>query len=165
MISKWKNAARFKRKLSKLPKVVEEAARAAMEDFADQVVAAMRNLVPVKTGALRESIDWTWGGPPSDAKIVGHVGGAAQNRITIFAGSEAAYYARWVEFGTRARAPGKYRDEHDHKRNAGAGGHAATPAEPFFYPTWRAYKRKLARTVNPKVYSAIKKLASDQSGN
>lgn len=162
----WKNSARFKAKLAQLPSVIEAATRQAMEEFAEQIVAQMKSIVPVKTGKLRDSIGWTWGKPPRGAKLVfvSKKSSGNENRITIFAGDDVAFYARWVEFGTHARAPGKYRDERKRKRNSGKYGHPATPAQPFFFPVWRANKRRLGRTINPKVYAAIKKLAGEQNG-
>lgn len=163
----FKNAARFKGKISKLPKAVGDAVRQAMEEGAEEIVQAMRRFVPVDTGALRDSINWCWGDPPADAKVITQLkrsasAGINDNHITIFAGDFDAYYARWVEFGTRARAPGAYRDEKGHRRNAGTGGHAATQAKPFFYPIWRAYKKRLATRITRNVNAAIKKVAAGQ---
>jgi hypothetical protein len=46
----WKNAARFKKKLALLPPAVAEAARGGLVDRAQQVVDAMKQIVPVRTG-------------------------------------------------------------------------------------------------------------------
>lgn len=163
-----KNAKRFKGKISKLPATVAKACREAMEEVAQDIVDHMRRLVPVKTGTLRDSINWCWGRPPADAKVFTTIGGRqtatdADNRISIFAGSYEAYYARWVEFGTKERV-GRYRDSQGRKRNAGKRGHHATPAHPFFYPVWRAHKRRLRGVIVRRVNAAIKKLAQS-NGN
>jgi HK97 gp10 family phage protein len=167
----FSNAQRFKRKLSYLPKVVAQACKEAMEEGAQEIVEAMRNLVPVQSGALRESIGWCWGDPPKgSARIVafGRSGKEASGneiKISIYAGNDDAYYARWVEFGTHERGPGTYKDESGHKRDAGAIGHHATAAHPFFFPVWRAYKRRLHSRITRKVNAAIKQLAKSQNGN
>lgn len=165
----FKNASRFKGKISLLPASVGAAVRDAMEQSAQEIVDAMKNFVPVDTGALKNSIAWCWGPPPINAKILKTIGQRPQAdtkdfRITIYAGDYEAYYAGWVEFGTRARAAGQYRDEKGHRRNAGKGGHAATPAQPFFYPIWRAYKKRLRLRITRNVNAAIKKLAA-QNGH
>lgn len=166
----FKNAKRFKGKISKLPATVAKACREAMEEVAQDIVDHMRDLVPVETGTLRDSIDWCWGKPPADAKLFTSIARGrrpdatdADNRISIFAGSFEAYYARWVEFGTKARV-GRYRDASGRKRNAGKRGHAATPAHPFFFPVWRAHKRRLRGVITRRVNAAIKKLAQS-NGN
>jgi HK97 gp10 family phage protein len=161
----WQRKAQLKKKLSVLPKAVQEAVRAAMEEAAQDIVNKMRAQVPVDTGNLRDSINWVWGAAPKDAKVITSVGtlkaaeGINTSQITIFAGDYYAYYARWVEFGTRGRAPGRYRDERGHTRNAGKRGHAATPARPFFYPTWRAERKKIRARMARRINAAIKKIA------
>jgi HK97 gp10 family phage protein len=170
------NSRRFQRKLAELPKAVAEAARSAIEEGAAEMVAAMKNLVPVRHGDLRDSIGWCWGLPPKGAHALFFVsarsltilGGGTRptgDFITIFAGDEKAFYARWVEFGTHARAPGAYRDERNRKRNAGKRGHPATPPEPFFYPVWRSYKKSVKAHIARKVNAAIKKIAASQAGS
>ncbi|MFD1809281.1 HK97 gp10 family phage protein [Gemmobacter lanyuensis] len=49
------------RRWTAIPKKVRDAVRVEMEKAADDVVATMRRFAPVDTGALRESIGWTWG--------------------------------------------------------------------------------------------------------
>lgn len=140
---KWTNRKKFKGKIDKLPKAVGLAVRVAMEEMAEEMVAAMKRLVPVDTGKLRDSIGWCWGAPPRDAKVVdtikgpkGKDGGIDNNRITIFAGNAEAYYARWIEFGTVSR-----------------------PEHPFFWPTWRAQKKSLRSKMNRHINAAIKQIA------
>ena len=58
--------AQLTRKLTKvIPARVKQAARAAMEKGAEETVAMMKRLVPVKSGTLRDSIGWTWGKAPA----------------------------------------------------------------------------------------------------
>jgi HK97 gp10 family phage protein len=165
---KWRNRARFKGKLKDLPPTIFAAARGALEDQAGEIVGAMQRLVPVHTGKLRNSIGWTYGDAPKDAKLLAvfrKPRGKSDSKITIFAGSFAAYWARWVEFGTKARAPGKYRDEKNKRRNAGKRGHKATKAQPFFWVTWNSMKRSVRGKITRKTNAAIKALAASSGGN
>lgn len=166
-MSGFKNADKFKAKLSKLPSAVSVAARAALEGGASDTVDAMRAAAPHRTGALSGTINWTYGKPPSDARLVSVKAPAVINdhKITIFAGSLKAFYARWVEFGTKARSAGSYRDKLNKKRNAGKHGHAATPAEPFFYPVWRMMRPSVRRRITSETNKAIKALAGGNGGN
>ena len=146
------------------------AVRAAMEEMAEEMVAAMKRLVPVDTGKLRDSINWCWGAPPRSAKIIdtvkgpkGKDDGIDNNRITIFAGDEEAYYAAWVEFGTQAAVKGGR--VADHRKGTGSHTrksyrtHPGAAAQPFFWPTWRAQRKALRSKMNRHINAAIKQIA------
>src|SRR5687768_2179889 len=84
--------AQLTKKLTRdVPARVQAAARTAMEQGAEETVAMMRRLVPKKTGALRDSIGWTWGDAPAGSFVIGTVQGRDYKtmRITIYAGGEA----------------------------------------------------------------------------
>ena len=129
-----KNAERLIQKLTVLPDAMRAEIKLAIEAQADEIVALMKRLVPHQSGDLRDSIGWTWGDAPKGSVSVASVGASAlaDLRVTIFAGNAEAYYARWVEFGTR-----KMR------------------ARPFFFVSWRA-GRKPAKN---KIRAAIRKVA------
>lgn len=131
--------ARLERKLAALPKAAMDAIRAEMGKAADEIVAMMKNLAPEDSGALRESIGWTWGRAPSGASIVGQVASqlGGQLTITIYAGNKAAYYARFIEFGT-----------------------VKMPAKAFFYPSWRASKKPAGRRVRKAVRDSARQVAA-----
>lgn len=160
----WQRRSNLKKKIEVLPNSVAMAVRQAMEEAAQTMVEKMQNLVPVDSGDLKDSIGWSWGSAPDRAMAITSLGGPEDKsdmRIVIYAGSEKAYYAKWVEFGTKARAPGKYHTEgSNHARNAGAHGHRATHARPFFWPTWRLEKKRIRARMARKINAAIKKLAS-----
>lgn len=147
--------ARLQRKLDRLPKVTKERIRAEMAAAADDIVAMMKRLAPVlkkpddrrRAGALRDSIDWTWGQAPKGSMVIGAMKGAGvagDLTITIFAGTrdkglgaDDAFYARWIEFGTMKM-----------------------PAQPFFYVSWRANRRSARRKVRKAVRDAARAVAS-----
>lgn len=133
---------RLKRKLTvTIPARVRERTRAAMEKGANEIVAMAKNLVPVDTGALRDSIGWTWGDAPKGSTVLAQsseIGGG--ERITIYAGTRDktlgdrdAFYARWVEFGTQNMAP-----------------------YPFFFPSYRALKRRVKGRIKREMRKAIR---------
>lgn len=126
-----KGLANLQRKLDRLPAAAKEHIRAEMERAAEEIVATMRRLAPVlkepdarrRAGALRDSIGWTWGKAPKGSMVVAALKGAGVGgdlTITIYAGGgeDDAFYARFVEFGTKRMQ-----------------------AQPFFYVSWRAHRR------------------------
>lgn len=136
---------RLKRKLTLvIPAQVEKATAAAMEVGADEIVAMMRRLVPVDTGQLRNSIGWTWGDPPKGAMVLGKsksAGGDGRKVITIYAGNEQTVVgsrsqfqlARLQEFGTQAMS-----------------------AQPFFFPAYRALRKRVRGRITRQMKKAIK---------
>lgn len=136
-------AERLRARFKAVPqKVIDEVAK-VIEAQAEKIVADMKRLVPVDTGALRDSIGWTWGDAPKGSISVGKVRGKSfdQAAITIYAGtrdkslgSADAFYARFQEFGT-----------------------VKMPANPFFYPAWRANKTRARSAMKRAVSRAIRK--------
>jgi HK97 gp10 family phage protein len=132
-----------------------------MEAAAEKIVADMRSLAPSRSGALRKSIGWTWGEPPKGSAVVATLkanrGGRRQRRpsragsgpmtLTIYAGNTTAFYARWIEFGTRSHIAGG--------QFSGAT-HPGTSAQPFFFPALRANKRRFMAEVRKAIVVAIR---------
>ncbi|PZX19817.1 HK97 gp10 family phage protein [Palleronia aestuarii] len=133
--------AQFNARWSAIPKKVRQAARETLEQNADEIVTAMRRSAPVgETGNLLISIDWTWGDPPKGSMMIGTVGGSAKSqlRITIFAGGKMpgggdAFYARFQEFGTKNMT-----------------------ANPFFFPVWRAKRKRVRSRLTRNINKAIR---------
>lgn len=155
--------ARVSKKLQAMASMCQAEVAATMADEATRIVSEMQAVVPKRTHELEKSIGWTFGDPPKDAKFVAQgrrtkIAGQFL-RISIYAGSFVAYWARWVEFGTKARAPGVYRDEKNKRRNAGKRGHAATPAQPYFWPIWRANQNHVRTAIRNAMKRAIKNVA------
>jgi len=138
---------KLQRKLDRLPKVAKEHIRQEMAKAADEIVAMMKSLVPVDTGALQRSIGWTWGAAPQGSMVVAAMKGAGIGgdlTITIYAGTrdkslgdDDAFYARWVEFGT-----------------------ANMDAQPFFYVSWRANRKGARAKVRKAVRTAARQVAA-----
>lgn len=142
----------LQRKLDRLPVKVKQRIREAMEQAANDIVALAKSLVPADTGALRESIGWTYGQAPKGAITLGKVESVGgELTITIYAGNSEAFYARWVEFGTAAhKAGGKF---------AGAT-IPAIPASPYFYVSFRANRRRAKGRISRAITKAAKEVAA-----
>jgi HK97 gp10 family phage protein len=148
----------LEKKLTKVfPELVEKRVREAMEKAANQVVSQMKTRAPVYVGdevtrtdkrhkgqpvipgALRDSIAWTWGDAPKGTVSLGSVqtglNKEGTTKLTIYAGNKQAFYARWVEFGTR-----KWK------------------GNPFFFSTWRDNKRKVKGQLTRAIRKAIKEM-------
>jgi hypothetical protein len=68
-MAKVENRARLKAKFLALPRAMREQMREDFEKSAEEMVRLAKRLVAVKTGALRESIDWSEGDPPEGAVL------------------------------------------------------------------------------------------------
>lgn len=134
---------RLKRKLTKtIPQAVVDATVKAMEAGADEVVGMMRRLAPKDTGALAQSINWTWGEAPKGSMVLGKSsptrGGLV---IAIYAGDastmvgerEQFQLARLQEFGTQ------------HMQ-----------AHPYFFPSWRTLRKRVRSRVTRQMRKAVR---------
>lgn len=128
-------------KLKQIPAVAVEAATLAMEDEAQKIVDLMKANAPVDEGDLRDSIGWTWGEAPRGTFAIAEVRSGrnrgeqfATLRITIYAGANGVYWARFQEFGVLGR-----------------------PGQPFFFPTWKAQRGNFRKRIRKDVKVAIKR--------
>jgi len=94
----------------------------------------MRNLAPVDTGALRESIVVTPGGQntppysqPGGSRVV------PENAAVVTAGNDGVRYPHLVEYGTKDAV-----------------------AQPFFWPAVRSKKKKIANRVKRSISKAAR---------
>lgn len=159
-----KGLDRLNKKLVKLPKVAEQAIKAAMEQGADEMVALAKSLVPVDSGDLRDSVGWTWGTAPRGSITFGNIKSADGSlTLTIYAGDERAFYARWVEFGTKthnvAKGGGTKLGKLKHKLGGGIT-HPGSNAKPFFYVSWRPLKRRIKSRITRATNKAAKQVAA-----
>jgi HK97 gp10 family phage protein len=152
MTAKIIGLQKLQKKLDALPGKVKARIREAMEEGAKEIVALAKSLVPADSGALRDSIGWTWGRAPKAAMTIGKVQSTGGDlTITIYAGNSEAFYARWVEFGTAQHtAGGKF---------TGAT-IPAIPASPFFYVSFRALRRRVKSRITRSMNKAAKEVAA-----
>lgn len=129
---------RLNRKLKRLPDVARDQIREAIAQSAREIVDLAVNLVPVDSGALAGSIGWTWGKAPKGAMTLGTVKSNGSELVaTVYAGDSEAFYARWVEFGTQKMT-----------------------AQPFFYPSYRALRKRSKSRIKRAITKAAKKVAA-----
>lgn len=130
-----KGLDRLNRRWRAVPKNARINVRAAMEDLASDIVEEMWSRAPFRDGVLSGSIGWTWGDAPAGSMTIGKVGGKEYGtmRITIYAGGGDAFYARFHEFGTQDM-----------------------PANPFFFPVWRARKRRVKGRISRAMSKSIR---------
>lgn len=153
MVTRILGLDRLKKKLRRFPSVVEAEIRAAMEVSANEIVALAKSLAPADSGTLRNSIAWTYGDAPQGSIVLGKVKGSQSGnlKITVYAGGPDAYYARFIEFGTAPHINGG--------RFAGSA-NPGTAAQPFFYPAYRATRKRAKGRVTRAVNKAAKRVAA-----
>lgn len=156
----------LKQKFDKYPALVVAGIRKAMESAAQDMVNMAQTLVAKgDSGELEEAIGWTWGEAPQGAMILGSVKGkgAGSLTITVYAGNSEAFYARWVEFGTAKHSTAKGGGTVKGKAALSSGGGIAHPgaaAQPFFYVSYRANRKKAVAKIRAATARAGKKAAT-----
>ena len=155
MVTKVTGADALKRKMRMFPIRVRQEIAKAMEQSAEEIVRMAKSLAPVDDGDLQMSIGWTWGQAPKGSMVLGTVRqegrGSGNMVITIFAGGGDAFYARWVEFGTSPHL--------NAGRHAGTQ-HPGTPARPFFYPAYRALRKRVRSRTTRAINKAARAAAA-----
>lgn len=145
--------AKLEKKLKRLPDAATASIKKAMEQSADEIVSMMKSLVPEQSGDLKDSIGWTWGKLPNGSTIMAQakstLGGGLT--LTIYAGNDKAFYARWVEFGTAAHINGGM--------FAGSK-HPGSKASPFFFVSYRANRKRVKSRIRRAVNKAAKEVAA-----
>ena len=143
---------RLNRKLKKLPLAAEKRVKEAMEVGANEIVALMKSLVPVDSGDLRDSIGWTWGERPKYSQAIATVKSTdGKLALTIYAGNSKVRYAHLVEFATAAHVNGGM--------FAGTM-HPGTKAQPFFFVSWRALRRRTKSRITRAITKSAKEVAA-----
>lgn len=136
---KFQGKERFDRILRAMPAETRKQLHKSVRKSAEELAAAQRSLAPVDTGALRASvrvIDGAENLSDADRKALGDR--LSPNDLSVFvaAGDEKAFYATFVEFGSKAR-----------------------PASPFFFPAYRIQKKRITGRAAAAVRRAAKKAA------
>jgi HK97 gp10 family phage protein len=155
---------KFAARLARIPPDIIAEAREGLRQSAEQITARMKANAPVDDGDLQMSITYRFGDQErikySQSLGAGKryganfktktAGGSNPLTVTISAGNTEVRYAHLVEFGTAAHIAGG--------QFAGAK-IPAIPAQPFFYPIFRAYRRTAKNRVARHWRKAIKKAA------
>lgn len=134
---------KFDKQLAALPAMMREEIRKALLLSAEETTDLMRRFVPVRTGQLRASIGHSMeGAAPQTATLKS--GSTMDNAraakreaglsVTMFAGSGAAFYGRFQEFGT-----------------------VDQPARPFFFPAYRLGRKRAKARLSRAIRNGAKK--------
>lgn len=143
---------KLNRKLKQLPAAAEKRIKEAMGQGADEIVALMKSLVAVDSGELRDSIGWTWGDAPKSSQKIATVKSAdGKLIITIYAGNRKVRYAHLVEFATKA---------HENGGLYAGTQHPGTKAQPFFFVSYRALRRRTKSRITRAINKSAKEVAS-----
>lgn len=154
MATRVQGADRLRRKLVVLSPAAKSAIRQALAESADEITGMQRRLVPEDSGDLKRSIKQTWGGGKAKyASLKGSGGprGDPDLTVDITAGDTRARYAHIVEFG---QAP--------HPQGGKFVGtmHPGTAPRPFFFPAYRALKKRTKSRIRRAVKRSAKQAAA-----
>lgn len=139
-------------KLKRLPPAAEKRIKEAMEKGAGEIVAMMKSLAPVDQGDLRDSIGWTWGDKPKYSQALAKVKSAdGRLAITIYAGNSKVRYAHLVEFGAAPHIAGGMFE---------GAKHPGAPAQPFFFVSFRALRRRTKSRITRAITKSAKEVAA-----
>ena len=142
------------RKMAAMPPAVRSAIKQALAQGADEITDDMKRLAPKKTGKLRESIRQTWGGVKVRYSSLAGTAGEAGDpdlSVRISAGDSGVRYAHLVEFGTAPHLNGGL---------LAGSRHPGTSPQPFFFPAYRANKRRVKSRISRATTKAVKQFAS-----
>ena len=145
-----KGLPQLKRKLEKIATDSRWETRKTMANAADLVVAEISSRAP--WSHLKNAVGWTFGVPPKYAQFVTRVK-AGEEQLTIFVGNIKVRTAYWAEYGTQPHPIGGLFE--------GLGKmHPGTPAQPFFFPGWRAKRNVVRKMLREQIRAAVKKAAA-----
>ncbi|ULK98844.1 HK97-gp10 family putative phage morphogenesis protein [Bradyrhizobium sp. I71] len=160
MATKVEGRERLLAKMRALPVEVRSAIKQALAQGADEITDMQKRLAPVSAtgshgnppGALRDSIVQTWGGDKARYSSLAGSAGAGDPDLTvrISAGNSKVRYAHLVEFGTSPHPNGGKFKGTDHP---------GTTAQPFFYPAYRALRKRVKSRISRATNKAAKKVA------
>lgn len=145
---------KLRRKLKAIPKAAKDEARKAVVQGAEEIAALQRNLAPVDDGDLKASIHVTKPGettPPYSQPGGSRTANPEQAIVT--AGNTKVRYAHLVEFGTAPHTNGGL--------FAGTQ-HPGTTEQGFFWPAYRALRKRVKSRITRNINKAIK--AAAQAG-
>jgi len=155
----------FTRFLARAVGDTESALRLTLVQGAQRIAEEARRRCPVETdrpyrrapGTLRNSIGWAMGPAPAGATFQAPSGGSGKVFATVFAGNAVAYYARFVEFGTRPGRIGTRVPSTNLKRRARKvyRNHPGTQPNPFFWPAYQMHKNRIYADIRVDMKRAL----------
>lgn len=148
-----KGLDRLKRQIAALPRLQVEAAAQSMQQGANEIAGAVKRAAPKHTGRMAEGIEATPVQSARDGSESVKGGAGLAWKVT------APFPAGFVERGTAASPAGRSVDAKG-KTRTNKRAHAATRAQPFFWPTVRAFKKRAKARVVRNANKAAKAAAA-----
>jgi HK97 gp10 family phage protein len=137
----------LQRKLKAIPGAAKTAAKTAVVQGATEIAGLQQRLAPVDKGDLRKSIAVTPpGGTTPPYSQPGGARVASEFQAIITAGNSDVRYAHLVEYGAAPHIAGGIFD---------GAQHPGTPAQPFFWPAYRALRKRSKRRISTNIKKAI----------
>lgn len=153
MASRIKGLAKLNRKLREIPEAAKAAAHDAVVLGSNEIATLQRNVAPVDDGDLRDSIHVTKPGettPPYSQPGGSRTAGPLEAIVT--AGNSKVRYAHLVEFGIAPHiAGGMFKGAQI----------PAIPAQPFFWPSYRALRTRVKSRITRAINKAVKHAAQN----
>ncbi len=146
-----KGLTEFKRKLARIPKAAKEHAALSVVKSGNELAALQKRLAPVDDSDLKNSVTVT--PPGGTTPPYSQPGGSRQAhelQALVTAGNTKVRYAHLVEFGTAPHINGGW---------AAGTQHPGTAPQPFFWPAYRALRRRLKSRTSRDIRNGIKKAA------
>jgi len=125
------------RKFRDMPKRQRQYMTDALEINARELVAMQKRQVRRRSGTVARSINYAWRSPL---------------HVLVMAGSRKAFYAKPLEFG---RKPKVQRS----RRSGSSYEHPGVRPHPFFFPSYRALRRRLKGRFYRAQRKAIQEIA------
>lgn len=165
-----KGKDKFLKQIDALPRALKDEIRNALKMSGEEMVDLAKRFAPVKSGALRNSISYTFGRPrPENANVRG-VSSAGENArdakgetgllVTVHAGDARAWYASLVEFGTapheiKPKRPGGLLNVQG--RLVEKVDHPGASANPYFFPAYRLSRGRAKARLSRSIRNGAKK--------
>lgn len=145
-------------KLLRMPEAIKREINQILKTQAEKITRLQKRLAPRSSGDLQNSIGYTFGVyKAANANVRGLSVGEtslaqadARLSVTIHAGDEKAYYAKWIEFGIAGPWTIGGRVEGQRLQHPGFTG------QPYFYPAYRAYAKPTKAALRSAIRRGIK---------
>ena len=169
MAAKFTGREKALAKLAAVPARMRPKIRKAIAEGCKEITDMQKRMVPVGTGALRDSIRTIFGNvhlSSSGNLAQGVTGGDPDLTATIVAGDADAWYARQVEFGTAPHTIGPRQKGGSIAINGNvlapdrAVDHPGTAPRPFFYGPYRTLRKRVLRKVKSAGKKAVIEVAN-----
>lgn len=166
--AKFEGRESLLRKMKAMPPAVRSAIKQALAQGADEITAMQKRLVRRVSGELHDSITQTWGGGRVRYSSVGtrtESAGDPDLTVRLSAGNAKVRYAHLVEFGTGPHnvtrgARKKYSGMvHALTRKGKARQHPGSKPQPFFFPPYRALRRRVRSRISRATSRAVRSMA------